>query len=75
MDEPDEGPKRRWLLLDRPELPVLLVVFLALGVTIAVIGFPDSWSLPAKVIAGIGLGLTAMISLFANRMIGGRDYS
>ena len=74
MADSDETPKR-WFLLDRPELPVLLVLLLATGITLAVVGFPDSWSLPAKVVAGIGLGLTAMISLFANRMIGGRDYS
>jgi hypothetical protein len=63
------------LLLDRPELPILLVALLTGGIAIAVWGFPDSWSLPSKIVAGIGLGLTAMISLFANRMIGGRDYS
>jgi hypothetical protein len=74
LGESDDRNKR-WLLLDRPELPILLVGLVALGIAIAVWGFPESWSLPARIVAGIGLGLTAMISLFANRMIGGRDYS
>jgi hypothetical protein len=77
MSEPEtpEKDRRRWFLLDRPELPVLLVLFLAGGVGTALVGFPASWSVPAKIVAGLGLGLTAMIALFANRMIGGRDYS
>ena len=74
MDEPEKG-RRRWFLLDRPELPILLVVLLTGGVAIAVVGFPPSWSLAGRIVAGLALGLTAMIALFANRMIGGRDYS
>lgn len=67
-------PRRLWGLFDRPEMPILALLSLALGVGIGVSMFPDEWSLEMRVLAGFALGLTALISLFANRMIGGNDF-
>jgi hypothetical protein len=67
-------PRRLWGLFDRPEMPILGLLSVALGVGIGVFMFPNSWSLQMRALAGFALGLTALISLFANRMIGGNDF-
>lgn len=78
-DKPDQEPRpptarRLFGLLERPEMPILAILSLALGVGIGVYMFPPAWALHMRVLAGAALGVTALISLFANRMIGGNDF-
>lgn len=74
-EEPREpGARRLFGLFERPEMPILAVLSVGLGVGIGVFMFPPAWSLPMRILAGFALGLTALISLFANRMIGGNDF-
>lgn len=75
--EPEPKPptaRRLFGLFERPEMPILAVLSLALGVGIGVYMFPPAWELHLRVLAGVALGLTALISLFANRMIGGNNF-
>jgi len=74
MPDDDDPPRGRFLLFDRPELPIWLGLPVVGGVVAAVIGLPDSWSLLSRVGAGVAVGMGATIALFANRMIGGRDF-
>jgi hypothetical protein len=76
MNEEPRRPTARRLfgLLERPEMPILAVLFLSLGVGIGVFVFPPQWELSMRVLGGLALGLTALLSLFANRMIGGNDF-
>ena len=59
---------------ERPEVPVLSVLSLIVGVGACVWLLPADWSLVTKVLAGVALAVTTVISLFANRMIGGTDF-
>lgn len=70
----DDPPRGGFLLFDRPELPIWLGVLVVVGVVAAMIGLPDDWSVLARFGAGVALGMGATIALFANRMIGGRDF-
>ena len=70
----DDPPRRRFALFGRPELPIWLGLLVAFGVIAAWIGLPDQWSVLSRVAAGVALGMGATIALFANRMIGGRDF-
>jgi hypothetical protein len=68
--------KRPWLwgLFVRPEMKILTVLSLLVGVVVGVFVLPEQWSLGMRVMAGVALGLTMVITLFANRMIGGEDF-
>jgi hypothetical protein len=76
VEEPVAEEKRPFLfgLFERVDLVVFTVLFLALGIGIGIFLGPDDWSLLWRVGAGFALGLTAVISLFAPRMIGGKDF-
>jgi hypothetical protein len=68
--------KRPWLwgLFVRPEMKILTVLSLLVGVVVGVFVLPEQWSLGMRVMAWVALGLTMVITLFANRMIGGEDF-
>jgi hypothetical protein len=70
----DPPPRRRLVLFGRPELPIWLGVLVSFGVVAALVGLPDSWSWMSRVGAGVAMGIGATIAVFANRMIGGRDF-
>lgn len=72
MAEP--GPRRFFGLFERTDLVVFTVLFTVGGVGIGVFLLPGEWSLGMRVLAGFALGATAVISLFAPRMIGGKDF-
>ena len=61
-------------LFDYAQLPLFSVLFLGLGVVVGVYMLPEQWSLFNRIAAGVALGLAAVLSFFANRMIGGRDF-
>lgn len=75
-EEPEDEATWRnlWRLFERPELPILTALFLALGVALGVFALPPTWDLPTRIGAGLALGAAAVLSFFANRMIGGRDF-
>jgi hypothetical protein len=53
---------------------VFSVVFLIVGVGVAIWVLPGDWSLAARIGAGLALAAAATIALFANRLIGGSDF-
>lgn len=73
-EQDDAGKPSPWLF-ERTENKVWLVLFVAVGVAVGLATFPADWSLPAKALAGFGLGLGSMMSVFVPRMIGGLDFN
>ena len=69
-------PKRKflWGLFERTDLVVFTGIFTVVGVGVGVFVLPQEWSLPMRFLAGLALGLAAVISLLAPRMIGGQDF-
>jgi hypothetical protein len=68
--------KRPWLwgLFVRPDMQILAPLSLAVGLGVGIFMLPDQWSLGMRVLAGLALGVTVILTLFANRMIGGEDF-
>ena len=50
------------------------VICLGFGVVVGLVMLPDSWSLLTRIGAGFAMGMAALLSFFANRMIGGSDF-
>jgi hypothetical protein len=71
---PDDRKPVLWGLFERTDLIVFTVLFVATGLGVGVFVLPSEWSLPMRLLAGLALGLTAVISLLAPRMIGGKDF-
>jgi hypothetical protein len=73
----DDRPVRKSFafgLFDYAQMPLLTVVCLAFGIAVGLWVLPPSWSFLTRFGAGAALGLAAVLSFFANRMIGGRDF-
>jgi hypothetical protein len=75
-DDIDRPARSRFAfgLFEYAQMPALTVVFLVFGLTVGVFVLPDDWSLGSRVGAGLAMGMAAVLSFFANRMIGGRDF-
>ena len=76
MDDDDRPAGRPFAfgLFEHAQLPILTVVFIAVGVGAGLYVLPSDWSLLMRLGAGFALGMAAVLSLFANRMIGGKDF-
>lgn len=64
-----------WGLFVRTEIRVATVLFMVAGVAICLFFLPPDWSLGLRILAGLALGATALLSVFANHMIGGKDFN
>jgi hypothetical protein len=63
-----------WGLFVRSDMKILAALSMVVGVVVGVFLLPEQWSLAMRLLAGLALGLTVIITLFANRMIGGEDF-
>jgi hypothetical protein len=58
----------------RPEIVLFSIFFLVTGIGLGVFVLPHQWHLAGRIAAGVLLGVTSMLMLFANRMIGNTDF-
>ncbi len=58
----------------RPEIVLFSIFFLVTGIGLGVFVLPEQWHLAGRIGAGLILGFTSMMMLFANRFIGGNDF-
>ena len=63
---------QRWYT--RPEVVIFSPLLLVGGIALGVYVLPPQWALWARAFAGVALGLAAILSFFANRMIGNTDF-
>lgn len=76
MDDDDRPARRRFAfgLFEHAQMPLLTIVFMSFGVAVGLFVLPPDWSVMARLGAGFAMGMAAVLSFFANRMIGGRDF-
>lgn len=60
--------------LERPEVVVLAVLGTLVGIGASFWLLPPEWGWWSRLGAGLAFGLTAVLVLFANRVIGGSDF-
>lgn len=76
MDDEDRPARKPFAfgLFEYAQLPLLSVLFIGLGLLVGVFMLPEAWPLLNRIGAGVALGMAAVLSFFANRMIGGKDF-